>query len=86
MAFALGQCIRNRPPWHLILRLATAWQRVLQGKSPEEIRSTFNLPDDLTEEEKLEPLKNVDDDPRLRLLNTFYARKRKASTCLTQKQ
>ena len=28
----------------------------------------------------------MDDDPRLRLLNTFYARKRKASDCLSWKQ
>ncbi|GMH29575.1 hypothetical protein Nepgr_031418 [Nepenthes gracilis] len=51
--------------------------RVIEGKTPEEIREIFNLPDDLTEEEKLEPLKNVTDDPRIRLLNRLYARKRK---------
>lgn len=51
--------------------------RIIEGKSPEEIREIFNLPDDLTEEEKLEPLKNVADDPRIRLLNRLYARKRK---------
>lgn len=51
--------------------------RIIEGKSPEEIRDIFNLPDDLTEEEKLEPLKNVTDDPRIRLLNRLYARKRK---------
>ena len=28
----------------------------IQGKNPEEIRETFNLPDDLTEEEKVAPI------------------------------
>ncbi|GAB4826344.1 SKP1-like protein 21 [Ancistrocladus abbreviatus] len=51
--------------------------RIIEGKTPEEIREIFNLPDDLTEEEKLEPLKNVTDDPRIRLLNRLYARKRR---------
>lgn len=54
-----------------------ALARMIEGKSPEEIRETFHLPDDLTEEEKLEPLKNFADDPRIRLLNRLYARKRK---------
>ncbi|XAR53646.1 hypothetical protein NMG60_11022276 [Bertholletia excelsa] len=54
-----------------------ALARMIEGKTPEEIRETFNLPDDLTEEEKLEPLKNITDDPRIRLLNRLYARKRK---------
>ncbi|KAI8026318.1 SKP1-like protein 21 [Camellia lanceoleosa] len=54
-----------------------ALARMIEGKSPEEIRETFHLPDDLTEEEKLEPLKNITDDPRIRLLNRLYARKRK---------
>jgi len=35
------------------------------GKSPEQIRTIFNLPDDLTEEEKLEPLRNAGNDPRV---------------------
>ncbi|KAF3324894.1 SKP1-like protein 21 [Carex littledalei] len=39
----------------------------------------FHLPDDLIEEEKLEPLKNVNDDPRIRLLNILYARKKEKS-------
>jgi hypothetical protein len=30
-----------------------------------------------TQEEKLEPLKNINDDPRIRLLNRLYAKKRK---------
>ncbi|MED6134035.1 SKP1-like protein 21, variant 3 [Stylosanthes scabra] len=51
--------------------------RIIEGKSPEEIRNVFNLPDDLTEEEKLEPLNNTTDDPRIRLLNRLYAKKRK---------
>ncbi|KAL7203404.1 hypothetical protein ACSBR2_016652 [Camellia fascicularis] len=54
-----------------------ALAHMIEGKSPEEIRETFHLPDDLTEEEKLEPLKNIADDPRIRLLNRLYARKRK---------
>ncbi|KAK1584539.1 hypothetical protein Q3G72_033871 [Acer saccharum] len=54
-----------------------ALARIIEGKTPEEIRETFHLPDDLTEEEKLEPLKNITDDPRIRLLNRLYARKRK---------
>ncbi|ONL92659.1 SKP1-like protein 21 [Zea mays] len=54
-----------------------ALARIIEGKTPEEIRDIFHLPDDLTEEEKLEPLKNVNDDPRIRLLNRLYAKKRK---------
>ncbi|XAR63050.1 hypothetical protein NMG60_11022852 [Bertholletia excelsa] len=54
-----------------------ALARMIEGKTPEEIRETFHLPDDLTEEEKLEPLKNMTDDPRIRLLNRLYARKRR---------
>ncbi|KAJ4951595.1 hypothetical protein NE237_028427 [Protea cynaroides] len=54
-----------------------ALARMIEGKTPEEIRETFHLPDDLTEEEKLEPLRNTADDPRIRLLNRLYARKRK---------
>lgn len=51
--------------------------RIIEGKTPEEIRDIFNLPDDLTEEEKLEPLKNMTDDKHIKLLNRLYARKRK---------
>ncbi|KAG1362639.1 putative SKP1-like protein 9 [Cocos nucifera] len=54
-----------------------ALARMIEGKTPEEIRETFHLPDDLTEEEKLEPLKNANDDLRIRLLNRLYAKKRK---------
>ncbi|KAE9595510.1 putative S-phase kinase-associated protein [Lupinus albus] len=62
-----------------------ALARIIEGKSPEEIRDIFHIPDDLTEvssacensEEKLEPLKNLTDDPRIRLLNRLYAKKRK---------
>ncbi|KAM2647465.1 hypothetical protein TB1_000714 [Malus domestica] len=54
-----------------------ALARIIEGKTPEEIREIFHLPDDLTEEEKLEPLKNSTDDPRIRLLNRLYARKRR---------
>ncbi|XP_057435652.1 SKP1-like protein 21 [Lotus japonicus] len=51
--------------------------RVMEGKSPEVIREMFHLPDDLTEEEKLEPFKNITDDPRIRLLNRLNAKKLK---------
>ncbi|EPS64730.1 hypothetical protein M569_10050 [Genlisea aurea] len=54
-----------------------ALARVIEGKTPQEIREIFHLPDDLTEEEKLEPIKSTVDDPRIRLLNRLYARKRK---------
>ncbi|XP_019178027.1 PREDICTED: SKP1-like protein 21 isoform X1 [Ipomoea nil] len=54
-----------------------ALARMIEGKTPEEIREIFHLPDDLTEEEKLEPLRNETDDLRIRLLNRLYARKRK---------
>lgn len=54
-----------------------ALARMIEGKTPEEIREAFHLPDDLTEEEKLEPLRNISDDPRIRLLNRLYARKRR---------
>ncbi|KAG4400488.1 hypothetical protein AAZX31_07G067000 [Glycine max] len=54
-----------------------ALARIIEGKTPEEIRDIFHLPDDLTEEEKLEPLRNITADPRIRLLNRLYAKKRK---------
>lgn len=54
-----------------------ALARLISGKTPEEIRTTFNLPDDLTEEEKLEPVPFGTDEPRIRLLNRLYAKKRK---------
>lgn len=58
-----------------------ALARMIEGKSPEEIRSTFNLPDDLTEEEKLEPLKSGLADARIKLLNKLYAKKRQVCHC-----
>ncbi|KAK9126855.1 hypothetical protein Scep_015701 [Stephania cephalantha] len=61
----------------LVNLTSRALARMIEGKTPEEIRETFHLPDDLTEEEKLEPLRNTADDPRIRLLNRLYARKRK---------
>lgn len=51
--------------------------KVIQGKTPEEIRDALNMPDDLTEEEKLVPVPGDPDDPRIRLLNRLYAKKRK---------
>ncbi|XP_010518242.1 PREDICTED: SKP1-like protein 20 isoform X2 [Camelina sativa] len=53
-----------------------ALARIIEGKTPEEIREIFHLPDDFTEEEKLEPLKNTMDDPRIRRLNRL-SKKRK---------
>ncbi|KAI3937400.1 hypothetical protein MKW92_051016 [Papaver armeniacum] len=54
-----------------------ALARVIEGKPPEDIRELFQIPDDLTEEEKLEPLRIQVDNPRIRLRNRLYARKRK---------
>lgn len=45
-----------------------------------QIRAQFQLPDDLTEEEKLEPVRNFGDDPKIRLLNRLYEKKRKVHT------
>ncbi len=42
-----------------------------------QIRAQFQLPDDLTEEEKLEPVRNFGDDPKIRLLNRLYEKKRR---------
>ena len=39
-----------------------------------QIRAQFQLPDDLTEEEKLEPVRNFGDDPKIRLLNASTRR------------
>jgi S-phase kinase-associated protein 1 len=50
--------------------------RMIEGKSPEQIREIFSLPDDLTEEEKLEPIRGAWEDARIRLLNRLYAKKR----------
>ncbi|KAI3937398.1 hypothetical protein MKW92_051014 [Papaver armeniacum] len=54
-----------------------ALARVIEDKSPEEVREIFQMPDDLTEEEKLGPLKINADDPKIRMLNRLYAKKRK---------
>jgi len=61
----------------LIDLTSRALARIIEKRSPEEIRSIFRVPDDLTEEEKLEPLLNITDDPSIRLLNRLYAKKRK---------
>lgn len=53
---------------------------MIEGKSPEQIRSTFNLPDDLTEDEKMDTLAGIkvpDLHPRLRMLHKLYARRRR---------
>ncbi|CAL5221830.1 g4088 [Coccomyxa viridis] len=54
-----------------------ALARLIEGKTPEQIRAQFQLPDDLTEEEKLEPVRNFGDDPKIRLLNRLYEKKRR---------
>jgi len=54
--------------------------RIIEGRSSEEIRDIFHLPDDLMEEEKLEQMLNITCDPRIRLLNRLYAKKRKQLT------
>lgn len=59
-----------------------ALARMIEGKTPEEIRATFKLPDDLTEEEKLEPLKSGLADARIKLLNKLYAKKRQVCCSL----
>ncbi|KAI3800182.1 hypothetical protein L1987_35492 [Smallanthus sonchifolius] len=66
--------LRLRP---LVDLTSCAIARMISGKTAEEIRETFHIVDDLTEEEKLEPLKIKTDDSRVRLLNRLYARKRK---------
>ena len=57
-----------------------ALARMIEGKSPEEIRETFNLPDDLSPEEKLEPILQGSRDPRIKLLNRLYAKKRQVGS------
>jgi hypothetical protein len=54
-----------------------ALARIIGKRSPEEIRDMFHVSDDLTEEEKLEPIRNVTNDPSIRLLNRLYAKKKK---------
>ncbi|KAI3861853.1 hypothetical protein MKX03_001709 [Papaver bracteatum] len=72
---AAADSLQLRPLIHLT---CIALARMIEGKTPEEIRDTFNIPDDLTEEDKLEPLRgDIADDPRIRMLNRLYARKRK---------
>ncbi|EFN51326.1 hypothetical protein CHLNCDRAFT_28112, partial [Chlorella variabilis] len=54
--------------------------RLIEGKSAEQIREAFRLPDDLSEEEKLEPIAALAGgapDPRVRMLNRLYAKRRK---------
>ncbi|KAL8172462.1 hypothetical protein V2J09_024266 [Rumex salicifolius] len=61
----------------LVELTSRALARMIEGKTAAEIREIFCLPDDLTEEEKLEPVRNLPGDPRIRLLNRLYAKKRK---------
>ena len=51
--------------------------RIIEGRSSEEIRDIFHLPDDLMEEEKLEQMLNITCDPSIRLMNCLFAKKRK---------
>ncbi|PHT45073.1 SKP1-like protein 21 [Capsicum baccatum] len=67
-----ADCLQLRP---LVDLTSRALARMIESKTPEEIPETFHLPDDLPEE-KLD-LRNMTDDPRIRLLNRLYARKRK---------
>ncbi len=76
---ALPLCSLEMKP--LVDLTSRALARMIEGKSPEEIRATFNLPDDLTEEEKLEPLKSGLADARIKLLNKLYAKKRQVIAC-----
>ncbi|XP_074350999.1 SKP1-like protein 21 isoform X1 [Apium graveolens] len=71
---AAADSLKMKP---LVTLISRALARIIEGKTCKEIRETFHIPDDLTEEEKLEPLRNLGDDPRVRLLNRLYARKRK---------
>ena len=56
---------------HMLMHKLSALSAAVQ------IRAQFQLPDDLTEEEKLEPVRNFGDDPKIRLLNRLYEKKRK---------
>ncbi|KAI3937401.1 hypothetical protein MKW92_051017 [Papaver armeniacum] len=73
---AAADSLQLRPLVHLT---CIALARMIEGKTPEEIRERFNIPDDLTEKEKLEPVRDIADDPRTKMLNRLYARKRKES-------
>ncbi|GAU20228.1 hypothetical protein TSUD_352920 [Trifolium subterraneum] len=66
--------LRLKPLIDLICR---ALARRIEVSSPEEIRDMFRMPNDLTEEEKLEPLINETCNTSIRLLNRLYAHKRK---------
>ncbi|XP_026444336.1 SKP1-like protein 21 [Papaver somniferum] len=73
---AAADSLQLRP---LVHRTCLEFARMIQGKTPEEIREKFHIPDDLTKEEKLEALKgDIADDPRIRMLNRIYDRKRNA--------
>jgi len=56
---------------HMLMHMLSTLSAAVQ------IRAQFQLPDDLTEEEKLEPVRNFGDDPKIRLLNRLYEKKRK---------
>ncbi|XP_012575686.1 SKP1-like protein 21 [Cicer arietinum] len=62
---------------HLLQLICKALAREFQGNSPDKIREKFHIQDDLTEEEKLKPLKNMTHHPHIRLLNKLNARKLK---------
>ena len=58
---------------------AACWLSLFRRRA--QIRAQFQLPDDLTEEEKLEPVRNFGDDPKIRLLNRLHDKKRKVRGC-----
>jgi hypothetical protein len=61
----------------LVNLMCCALAELIKVSSPEEIREMFHMPDDLTEEEKLESLTNVTCDTSTRLLNRLYAHERR---------
>lgn len=52
-------------------------KKFIERSTDEEIRQTFGLPDDITEEDKWKPITIGTNDPQVRLLNILAERKRK---------
>jgi S-phase kinase-associated protein 1 len=52
--------------------------KLIQGRSPEQIREIFGLADDLTEEEKLAAVPDAAGDPRVRMLNRVNEKRLRA--------
>jgi S-phase kinase-associated protein 1 len=61
----------------LVNLICCALAQLIKVSSPEEVRNLFHMPDDLTEEEKLESLRNVTCDTSIRLFKRLCAHKRK---------